>query len=663
MRALLSLAVLAASCASARPVAPRTEVLASGHPSGIVSSAPPAGPMWQRVAPREIAFPLFDVAALSHGGAIVATAEGLFRVESSHAQRVCIDESSAAARMLQAVDDRVLALGGTEIEPLVWRSTDRGTHCQRVRVPPLNVTGPRATDSLHLEFDGTTAIVWTRAGALAYSLDAGATWTRGRDLPGAIGIFPGRNGALFAAVRLGTTAAHYGELVRLYRTGHADTEEWSPLVGPETERRMPIRAARASDGSLLLLDALGTVRIDNDGVMQADQPEPALRAREEHIRIAVPAGPDRFVVAAERTFVDVGPGRFEPFAPFEPSSRLAIDANAEGDVWLAHRAGLFHGHIGARHLDPVIVGPQLNGPLAVLATSRDDIALVSHGGDVSLSRDRGERWRTVHLDALVGATDAAFDARGNLLVVGGGTNDDPAVLAVTDGEAVVRLVPRTRSASSGDRALGWSTRPAVHAVGERWIVVDRGVYTSDDEGAHWTSRMPDDSRSAVVSTVFVGASMLALDLEGRVWRSDDACSSVVPASITLPPTTTTNAEVDLPMMLAWNGERSIAIASRARIARSDDGGATWRNTTRGIDVASGFDLCMLADRRMFARNVRGRADEGRLLVEDAASGLLVPIADDELHPAAAIVCDIAANAVYVASPEGSITRLDARQVR
>jgi photosystem II stability/assembly factor-like uncharacterized protein len=205
----------------------------------------------------------------------------------------------------------------------------------------------------------------------------------------------------------------------------------------------------------------------------------------------------------------------------------------------------------------------------------------------------------------------------------------------------------------------WIATPAVHTVGERWIVVDHGVFTSDDEGAHWRSRLPDDANATLVSTAFRGASMLAIDADAQLWRSDDACSSVRPMGIAT--TVRVALQGGLPVRIAWDGDRDIALISREHVFRSSDGGNTWQATSTGLDVATGFDACIVGDHRLVVR-IPGRDREtGQLMLEDRALHRFMPIENSEAHPAAAIACD--GPWVYVASPEGAVSRVDGRRIR
>jgi photosystem II stability/assembly factor-like uncharacterized protein len=657
------MACLAASCSGAPATLRGTQRAMRGTADASRSSAEPlgTGPVWQRISPRTLALPIGDVAAMSGDGAIVAAGGSLFRIEHGEVTEIC-SEMQPAPRVTQANGDRFLALGGTESESFVWRSTDRGRHCERVRVPPLLTREGRggASDTPRLELEGTNAIAWTHAGAIAVSHDVGATWRRVQDLANLVAVFSARDETLVAAVHIGE-AARYAEPVRLFRLQHPDGGTWEPIaVTPE--RRAPIQAVLEPDGELVLLDALGTIRVAPDGRAHDARREPALRSPEEGVRIAVPAGRARFLVVTNRTLVDVAEGRFDPFAAFEPARRLAVDANDEGVVWLAHPNGLFRGAVGRAGLDAVVSLPRLAGNLAIIAAEGDSLAMVSYGGDVARSHDGGTHWRAVHLDDFTDASDAAFDSRGNLLVVGG-SGTEPAPLAVTDGETVVRMTPRERATSGGyarERSGNdWIATPTVHAVGERWILIDHGVFTSDDEGAHWTSRLPVDATATLVSTAFHGASMIGIDADAQLWRSDDACSTVRPMAIAT--AVRVALQGGLPVRIAWDGERDIALVSRERVFRSTDGGSSWHPTSAGLDVATGFDVCMTPDRRLVVRIAGRDRENGQLMLENRALHRFQPIDDSDAHPAAAIACD--GSWIYVASPEGAVSRLDARRAR
>ncbi|MEI8258777.1 MAG: hypothetical protein WCJ30_24165, partial [Deltaproteobacteria bacterium] len=239
------------------------------------------GPVWERIAPRDIALPVTDVGALSGQEAVVVAGGALYLVGGARPQALC-EDTRPSARVIQAEGDHFVALGGSEGEPIVWRSADRGRRCQRVRLPPLTMRAAAQRGSLRLALDGNVAIAWTLAGAIAWSGDAGATWRRVSDLAGTIDVFTQTDGSLVAASRMvaGADGLRYGELLRLYRLAHAGQGLWEPLaIAPE--RRYPLQVTHDDAGGLLLLDPLGTFRLGPDGQLRDEHPEPALRSPEE----------------------------------------------------------------------------------------------------------------------------------------------------------------------------------------------------------------------------------------------------------------------------------------------------------------------------------------------------------------------------------------------
>src|SRR5262249_44447687 len=120
--------------------------------------------------------------------------------------------------------------------------------------------------------------------------------------------------------------------------------------------------------------------------------------------------------------------------------------------------------------------------------------------------------------------------------------------------------------------------PVLHVAGDRWVVVDGGVLTSDDQGARWRARPlhagalgADD---AVLAAAFHGASGVLLDAGYRLRRPHDAGSTV--AAPRAPEGLAALAQtVPSVPALAWDGGRRIAVITRAAIARTADGGASW----------------------------------------------------------------------------------------
>ncbi len=605
--------------------------------------------------------PVTDIGALSGREAVVVAGGLLFLVGGARAEPIC-ENTNPAARVIQAEGDRFIALGGSENEAFAWRSLDRGRLCQRVRLPPLWVRGAVGAGSLRLALDASVAIAWTLAGGIAYSGDAGATWRRVSDLPGAVDVFSMGDGSIVAAVRMLATAEtlRYGEPLRLLRLAHADLGSWEPIaILPE--RRFPVQVTHSDAGGLLLLDPLGTIRLGPDGRPRDDHSEPALRSADERIRVAVPAGPDRFVIATERMLVSATERAFEPFAAFDPTQSLAIDANDEGIVWFTRPAAIFRGRVDRTGLEAMTVAPRFSGRPARVAASGNLLAIVSLDGDVALSVNAGNAWRTVHLEGIADSDGAVFDVGGNLLVVGGRPGE-PASLAVTDGQVIATMIPRERAGvTARDRVPGdLITTPAVGTVGERWVVIDGAVYSSDDEGAHWSTHSLGGESPLLLAAAFRGAGLMVLDVEGRLWRSDDGGSSF--RLLGAPDTLRRLVARSVPLRIAWDGVGAITVAARDQVDRSTDGGATWQSTLLPPEAGYGADVVCLPDGRVARRmGVGGSPEPTSLFVEDAVTHRLAPVDDAAMHAVAAMAVD--GPWLYVAGPEGSLSRADASRLR
>lgn len=521
-------------------------------------------PAWTLIAPHGIPLPLEDVGALSDGEAVVLAHGGLYRW-NGHGTPVSIcDATDDPPAMIEAEGDRFVALGGDEGAPVVWISDDRGASCEHVALPPLLVARTPPGE-LGLSLDNTVALAWSTSGAVARSEDGGHTWRRLPALTGVVRVNPGPGGTTLAAARMEPAATEpEGSRVRLYRLTPGALR-WAAVPGA-SERRLPLVFQTLGDGTVRVVDGLGTATVGVDGALHGSSLDAAYRNREDVPRVLQRAGAGECVGFTQRLLTRVDDHGSHAFAVLPgPRAPRMIDAAADGTVWVGNGLALWRGaRDGA--LEEVTRRPFGEELPVAMAAHGNVLAVVTDGGRLHRSVDGGEHWARQRLPpGLGGALAMTFDPRGTLLILGAGG------LAASDGDAVVltELPARTGAPARG---------ASVTVLGDRWIVADGNVLTSDDQGAHWTQRpVTEEASHGVIDRVTAvafhgGTTGYALLASHALLRTDDGASSfhAVEAAASW---TSLSAVLMSQQSLAWDGAGEIAVLGRMTQLRSHDGGA------------------------------------------------------------------------------------------
>lgn len=621
MRRRAALALLA-GCASqpTRRVAPVAPVTAA-QPAAREGASP-----WRALVRDALPTPIRDVAALGGDAAVVAAGGGLFRTEAEGrfaplcaAALVQGDEVHA----VEASGDRLAAIGGTDLAPIVWRAEGRGARCARVAVPALAQGTPTRQPGVALE--GDTLWVWSVRGAVLRSVDGGARWTALPSLPGVRRVFAGAGDETLAVVSEGpeegerSVASHRARLVRLDELDPR-RPRWRVIA---EDRLLPAAASRGADGLTHVVDAEGAFVVDPSARVTRASWLPWARTAADAPRVIVPVAGDRFFATAERMLFRVDADALHPLGPLPLERRVtSIDAAPDGALWVSDGRSLWRGGEDLPWQEQTRRPWSFALPVAA-AVAGPRVAVATDDGALALSDDDGARWATVRLPDGVGRVHAlAFNARGSVLALGA------RAMALGDARRMVLL-----DSPAADPAL--NEAPSVHGVGDRWVIVRGGVWTSDDDGARWQPRFGNEFQRAperggapltVLDAGFVEGRGLLLDASFGLWRSEDAGESWRPVTeASTCPVATRSPWVAGRSLLAWDGRARVAVIARNGLARSEDGGRTWSSRDAGLSASSAAmspqgALVVAVERVWSAARLCGRG-EGATLLVDQAQGL------------------------------------------
>jgi photosystem II stability/assembly factor-like uncharacterized protein len=225
------------------------------------------------------------------------------------------------------------------------------------------------------------------------------------------------------------------------------------------------------------------------------------------------------------------------------------------------------------------------------------------GGGLWSSHDGGESWTAMDLPGVVDRLEAAGGTAWALVDVGDSTEQlwqasvgsdewrrvadvevkGPADLAVQGPRVVVLGTDRGWSNASGsfqevDDPCGRSSLEVrLSGSGSLWATCVTGnaafLATSTDSGVTWTTVPTDESRGSLPNSIPVGARTGA---EAMVWLGDGTGLARMSADGTLTPVK------DLGTGVSWLGFTdprvgyAVTCCSIGTLARTDDGGATWR---------------------------------------------------------------------------------------
>jgi hypothetical protein len=374
-------------------------------------------------------------------------------------------------------------------------------------------------------------------------------------------------------------------------------------------------------------------------------------------RALVAASGDRFFASAGRLLFRVDAQGLHAMGTL-PNDRpaLRIDVAEDGALWAADDRSLWQGDFNGAWEERTR-RPWSSARVVATAVAGPVVAIATEDGALSQSLDEGVRWTTTSLPPALGRVSAiGLGPRGAVLALG------DQGMALGDGTRMVRIEgPPARATLS--------EAPGVFAVGDRWLVVRAGVWSSDDDGVKWVRRFGDDPEHTpdrggpprmAQDLVVVEGRALLLDAEFVLWRSDDAgetwraLRSLTPCPVAArPPWGAGRA------LLAWDGGERLAVLGRNLLARSDDAGRTWRSADAPFGAAAArMDpngaLVVAIDRPGSARLCLG-AIETTLAV---ARGEVFTLARDACaHRGAAVAFEARRGGdVVVVSPAGAAWR-------
>lgn len=538
--------------------------------------------LWTTLPSGALPGPIGDVAALDGGEAVLLSGGVIHRWRGPDAvDPVCVAERAAASTSAllgaQADGDRFVVLGGDEAEPVVWRSDDRGAHCELVRLPSLFMRdAPRA--SLGHALHGAHVFVWASTGAIVRSDDAGRSWRRLPSIESVVDLAPAHDGGAVAAVVVGPRIDH--ARARLYSLTH-DGGAWRPVEGAET-LYSPVSLDVRADGSIVAAHGEGAVSLDASLAVTASRVDPAARFSAHRATIIAPAGEGRFFATTRALSFSVDAESTEPIAAIAGAREIsAIDASRDGWMWTSDTRGVWRGRADAPFVE-VSTHP-LGGQVPVALAARGERLLVVGNGRAVAYRDSlRSTWRRMSAPSSIGAVLAAhIDEHGVLYVLGA------AGLAVSDAGEFVTVPAPSLPLANG-------MTPVFAAMGDRWVIVSGAVFTSDDHGARWdagfgatsllhvgtqTMLAPSGAqRPTVVAAVARESTVLVLDQARSLWRSDDGGSTFARVA-SLPPSDESEMLMRSALsVIAWDGARRIAVLHRGDMQLSLDDGRTFSST-------------------------------------------------------------------------------------
>lgn len=571
MSRLAPVLLLAACAAQPGPRAPSPLEPIDGARARRGGSSP-----WRALVRDALPTPIRDVAALGGARAVVAAGGALFVTEGEgRFRRVCAEAQVPGddALAVEASAERFVAIGGSDLAPTLWRAEALGARCVRAVVPPLSRTAPERP--LGVAYEGDAIWLWSSRGGVLRSTDGGVRWVALPSLPGVRRVFAGADDATYAVVSEGpdegerSVARHRARIVRLDELDDRDPH-WRVVV---EDRLVPAAASRADDGRTFVADASGALTLDAAGRVREGQWLPWARSAADAPRVIVPVSGDRFFASADRLLFRVDGGALQPLGLLPGDRRpTSIDASPDGALWASDGRSLWHGRFDARWVELTRRPWSFAQPVAAAAAGAN-LAVATDDGALAISADDGARWTTVRLpDGLGRVLAMAFDARGSVLALGA------RAMALGDARRMVPLDAPTQDPALHEAA-------SVHAVGDRWVIVRGGVWTSDDDGARWVPRFGNEFQRA---TERGGAPITALDVRFRggrallldgfygLWRSDDAGETWRPvAEASTCPIATRNPWGAGRSFLLWDGGARVGVLGRNALALSEDGGRSW----------------------------------------------------------------------------------------
>jgi hypothetical protein len=590
---LIAFVFVVASCGGPQGVATLPRVV--GPQRDALPVAPDRRAVWEVIPAGGVAGDVRDVGALSGGDAVVVTERSIVVwTPAGVVATACqpsVEEDDFVG--VQADGDRFVVVAGTEGRAVLWRSVDRGVHCERVTPPTVAL---RDTDVGRVGFSlhGERVHLWSTGGGVLRSDDTGLTWRRLPTLRGVAEVAPGPGDRTLAAAIIGS----WGERRRLALHVLAEGgRSWEPVAGAE-HLRGPVTIARGDDGSALVGDSAGTVWIPQDLARERVERRYDLAARDDRYApgILATAGDGAFVAASGAVLTRVERRATTALAAL-PGARpiRAIDAARDGWWWATDGRGLWRSR-GDESLQAATTPPLQGEEPAALAV-RDGRVLIAGAGRAAAVREGATgAWRELALPEGMGRPVAAhIDERGGLFVL------TTSGLAVSDAMRFVAL-------PAPSVPVGVPARLAT--LGDRWLIGSVAAYVSDDHGGRWDVRFgqtferplvihphEDVNLQVALGYAFARDQVLVVDTSRTLSRAD-ALGAHFERFAALPGEGEGRRPYLAQAIVAWDGGARVAVLAGGAAHVSRDGGESftaspmpfvprWAGWSDGVLVASG----------------------------------------------------------------------------
>ncbi len=482
-----------------------------------------ASPTWTLLPPDTLPVSVTALGALSDDRVVAVAGGAAFVLDAEgRARALCpgvpTPPGGFDALGLAESDGRVVLVAGTPADPIVWVTrTEPGAVCQGLEVPGLMVRNA-TPGRLGVSLDGARVAVWSVGGALVAG-DLSGRLVRLPVLPHLVMATP-VGPRVYALTRMGPTGRH-----RLW-TLDPEATTWTPVPGGD-DLHAPVALAPGPGGAVLGLDARRRFAASPSG-LSAVLRLPGVLRRDDGLVTLSPAG----ALVSMRSgllWAREGVVGLPALPSLLPPVALAVTGG--GVRWVSDGREVFRaGPAPDAGWAEVTRRPLLQRRVAAFAAAGESLLVVAPEGAAALSRDRGARWSRAllpgeSLPVLAGALSAEGVA---------GVVSPRALSLFDDGHWVTRpLPPRSRRGAS--HAVG------LYALGHRWILVDGVVLSSDDDGQTWDLRFgelpepsapPDDPPAetaprAMASTLAPDGSLVLLDDDQHLWRSDDGAAHFV----------------------------------------------------------------------------------------------------------------------------------------
>ncbi|MEZ4393433.1 MAG: hypothetical protein R3A48_20290 [Polyangiales bacterium] len=604
-RAWPLLALLAAACA--RTPAPR----AAPRVAPLAAPARAAAP-WRALVRDALPSPVRALAARRADSVAVVAGERGYLVDDEGVWPLCAGEigEGDAALDVAVSPTHVLLFGYSERRPTIWRTTRDDDDCEALEAAgvPAEELGADGRIRAH----GRDLWLWGGRGVVARSRDEGRRWSVLPRLRGVSDVFSGPGGETWASAVNGAEAPspgalrHRGRLLRLDEGN--DPPRWRVVAH---DQLLPIASTPGQAQGWRFADAGALLRVDARGALERSTWLPWSRSRDDAPQEIVSAGRARFFASAGRALFRVDDDGLHALGALPSGSiPLRIDAYEDGTLWAIDLQGLWRGGFDGAWRERWQRPWSATSLLAVAARGRR-VAVATDTARVVVTDDDGASWGHAEVPQGVGR------------VIAMGMNDRGTVLALSERGAVMG---DARGLTTLPAPLGrgsFEEAPSVHSVGDRWIVLRGGVWTSDDDGAQWIPRLgttarPGGDEVGVTHLVVRRGRALAMDGEFGLWRSDDAGASWLRVGADAPcPVVTRPRWSGGRTLLAWDGADRVAVLGRSLFALSDDGGRHW---SARVVAAAGGSMHVGATGEVFVVATRGGAS-GRLC-DGGADGVL-----------------------------------------